>query len=67
MTPDAFIIPLGKTVSTILQREVFRGALEAERCLFEFPHPSGANGHRARLYAEHKADLTARVAEWRLK
>ena len=67
MTPDAFIIPLGKTVSTIFQREVARGALQAERCLFEFPHPSGANGHRARLYAENKTNLTARVAEWRLK
>ena len=66
MTPDAFIIPLGKTVSVILQREVARGALQAERCLFEFPHPSGANGHRARLYAENKTNLTARVAEWEL-
>ena len=67
MTPDAFLIPLGKTVSTIFQREVARGALQAERCLFDFPHPSGANGHRARLYAENKINLTARVAEWRLK
>jgi hypothetical protein len=66
MTPDAFIIPLGKTVSTILQREVARGAVQAERCLFDFPHPSGANGHRARLYAENKTNLTARVAEWQL-
>ncbi len=67
MTPDAFIIPLGKTVSTILQREVARGALKPERCLFEFPHPSGANGHRARLYAENKTNLTAHVAEWGMK
>lgn len=66
MTPDAFIIPLGKTVSAILQREVARGALQAERCLFEFPHPSGADGHRARLYAENKTNLTARVAQWQL-
>ena len=66
MTPDAVIIPLGKTVSTILQREVARGALQAERCLFEFPHPSGANGHRGRSYAENKTNLTARVAEWQL-
>jgi hypothetical protein len=66
ITPDAFLIPLGKTVSNILQREVARGALDANRCLFEFPHPSGANGHRARLYAENKANLSTRVAEWEL-
>ena len=67
MVPDAFVIPCGKTVSTILEREVARGAIQAERCLFDFPHPSGANGHRARLYAENKTNLTARVAEWRLR
>ena len=44
MTPDAFIIPLGKTVSTILQREVARGALDSKRCLFEFPIPQEPTG-----------------------
>jgi hypothetical protein len=63
MVPDAFIIPLGKTVSTILRREADRGSLQAECCLFEFPHPSGANGHRHRLYAEHREAMAAQVAQ----
>ena len=66
MVPGAFVIPLGKTVATVLRREVERGSLQAERCLFEFPHPSGANGHRARLSGEHRETMAAQVAEWTL-
>jgi uracil-DNA glycosylase len=64
MVPDAFVIPLGKTVAKILRREVERGSITAERCLFEFPHPSGANGHRASSYLEHRERMAAQVAKW---
>jgi hypothetical protein len=48
MVPDAFVIPLGLRVSTLVRAEADRGALIPERCLFDFPHPSGANCHRVR-------------------
>lgn len=64
MVPDAVIIPLGRAVAALLQAEVDRGALQAQRCLFEFPHPSGANGHRARQYHAHRESMAAQVAGW---
>jgi hypothetical protein len=64
MVPDAVIIPLGRTVATLLRAEVDRGAVVAERCLFDFPHPSGANGHRAAQYKARREAMTAQVAEW---
>jgi hypothetical protein len=64
MVPDAFVIPLGKTVVTILRREVERGSLDPGRCLFEFPHPSGANGLRTRLYETFREAMTVQVASW---
>jgi hypothetical protein len=64
MVPDAVIIPLGRTVATLLRAEVDRGAVMAERCLFDFPHPSGANGHRAVQYEARREAMTAQLAEW---
>jgi uracil-DNA glycosylase len=62
MIPDAVVIPLGKTVSDALHRETDQGNIRPDRCLFDFPHPSGANGHRTRLYALHQDDMAAQVA-----
>lgn len=64
MVGDALIIPLGKAVATILRREADRGAIRAENCLFEFSHPSGANGHRARQYDLHRRAMSAQVTRW---
>lgn len=61
---DALIIPLGKAVSDVLRVFVQEGRLRPERCLFEFPHPSGANGHRWKQLETHKEDLAARSVEW---
>jgi hypothetical protein len=49
---------------SLLRAEVERGAVVAERCLFVFPHPSGANGHRAAQYDAHRQVMTAQVGEW---
>jgi hypothetical protein len=43
--PQAVIIPLGKSVSTVLK--YLTGRIDRRRCLLGFPHPSGANGHRS--------------------
>jgi hypothetical protein len=64
MVPDAVVIPLGRAVATLLRAQADRGAVAADRCLFEFPHPSGANGHRALQYEAHRKAMTATVAGW---
>lgn len=55
---QALIIPLGKTVEGMLQLLVSEGKLDHRRCLWEFPHPSGANGHRFKQFASHREDMT---------
>jgi hypothetical protein len=64
MVQDAFVIPLGKAVSALLRVEVDRGALPAERCLLDFPHPSGANGHRIPQYKAHRRSMAKQVTNW---
>lgn len=54
----ALIIPLGKTVEGMLQLLVSEGKLDHRRCLWGFPHPSGANGHRFKQFASHQEDMT---------
>ena len=64
MVPGAVIVPLGRAVSALLHAEVNRGAVEAERCQFDFPYPSGANGHRKEQYEAHREAMAAQVAGW---
>lgn len=64
MVSEAVIIPLGKTVARILRREADRGAISEDRCLFDFPHPSGGNGHRVRQYSQYHTAMTAQVEQW---
>lgn len=58
----AIIIPLGKVaaevVRVIIEQE---GVISPDRCLFGFPHPSGANGHRGTEFAANKALLRQRL------
>lgn len=62
--PGALVVPLGDAVQSALERLVAKGTLEIARCLMGFPHPSGANGHRARHFADRLPDLRAKVKEW---
>ncbi len=62
--PNALIIPLGVAVQRALRFLVGEGLLDEARCLFGFPHPSRANGHRARQYAAHREALAAQVDDW---
>jgi len=59
---DALIVPLGNAVSAALEHLANRGDLSSERCLFGFPHPSGANGGRVRDFTARRKELTERVA-----
>ncbi len=45
--PEALLLPLGRAVEGCLKILIGDGQLDDRRCLFGFPHPSGANGHRA--------------------
>ena len=62
--PDASIIPLGQSVSTIIEYLAEAGRLDRSRCLLGFPHPSGANGHRGREFNERRERLTRSLKEW---
>jgi hypothetical protein len=60
----ALIVPLGRAVEQCLDFLVRRQQLPRERCLFGFPHPSGANGHRARQFSERRGELHRVLREW---
>ena len=55
--PDAFYIPLGNAVEEVLEFMVKERLIKKEQCLFGFPHPSGANGHRKQKFLENKERL----------
>ncbi|HWO97102.1 MAG TPA: hypothetical protein VNM45_12310 [Bacillus sp. (in: firmicutes)] len=57
---EALIIPLGKAVEDGLKQM----GIPPERCLFGFPHPSGANGHRRRQFTERQELLKAKIGEF---
>lgn len=61
---DALIIPLGKAVAEVIESFAAKGLLARERCLFDFPHPSGANGHRWIQFEANKDKQTRKIAEW---
>ncbi|MEB1805893.1 MAG: hypothetical protein LPK26_01035 [Bacillaceae bacterium] len=48
------IIPAGKAVSEVLRYLVAEGQIYNQTILYDFPHPSGANGHRRKQYEEKK-------------
>ncbi|ANS76238.1 hypothetical protein AWM70_17985 [Paenibacillus yonginensis] len=51
------VIPLGKAVEGICRVLVQKGILREEQCLWGFPHPSGANGHRVRQFNEQRGSM----------
>jgi hypothetical protein len=61
MAPDAMVVPLGQAASEGVELLVSMGLLERGRCLFGFPHPSGANGWRARKFADNRPSLRRNV------
>ncbi|MGO4347916.1 uracil-DNA glycosylase family protein [Paenibacillus sp. MCAF9] len=61
---DALVIPLGKSVSDVVKYFADKGWIDKERCLFEMPHPSGANGHRKSQFEQNKAQMQQQVITW---
>jgi hypothetical protein len=62
--PEALIVPCGEAVACALHHLVEKKLLQPDRCLFGFPHPSGANGHRKKFFSERKEQLRLAVANW---
>jgi hypothetical protein len=62
--PRAIVIPLGLAVEGALQVLVERGDLDPARCCLGFPHPSGANGHRKRIFEENRETIAAELGGW---
>jgi hypothetical protein len=61
--PAAAIVPLGRSVEDVLEVLAAEGSFKRKRWLTGFPHPSGANGHRARLFDEHRDSLTRQLVQ----
>lgn len=61
---DALVIPLGKSVSDVVKHFADKGWIDKERCLFEMPHPSGANGHRKSQFEQNNAQMQQQVITW---
>jgi hypothetical protein len=59
--PQAAIIPLGRSVSEVLDYLASRESIERGRCLLGFPHPSGANDHRVREFEENFSRLAKQL------
>lgn len=64
---DALVIPLGKSVSEVIRSFTRKGWVNEERCLFDMPHPSGANGHRRKQFEQSLAKLKQQVEDFVLK
>ncbi|WLD93851.1 hypothetical protein [Alkalihalobacillus sp. AL-G] len=58
------IIPLGKAVEAALRVFIEKGWIQENQCLFGFPHPSGANGHRVKQFFQHKDELQRKIRKY---
>jgi hypothetical protein len=62
--PDGLIIPLGKAAGECVHTLVESDQVDGTRCLFGFPHPSGANGHRVSQFRENHLRLRKELRRW---
>ena len=61
---ESLVVPLGRPAGEAVAALVAEGRVDPRRVLPALPHPSGANGHRARLFQALRDDLAARVRRW---
>ncbi|MEN1969457.1 hypothetical protein WMZ97_15445 [Lentibacillus sp. N15] len=59
---NPLIIPLGVTVSTVLQYLADHQLIDNKYILTGFPHPSGANGHRVKQFTQNKKQMNEELA-----
>jgi hypothetical protein len=56
----ALVVPLGRAAA----QGVALAAVDPGRVLVDFPHPSGANGHRASQFLANQGSLSRTVRAW---
>lgn len=61
---SSLLIPLGKGVDTVINELKQKGSI-SQICLKDFPHPSGANGHRIMEFNKHKNHLIDKINYWK--
>lgn len=61
---DSIIVPLGRAVEQALELLVSKGLLDRRRCLWGFPHPSGAYPGRVAQLERNLADLRGGMDRW---
>lgn len=61
MFDNVLIIPLGKAVEEVLHYMINDNIINENQCLFGFPHPSGANGHRKQQFENNKDSLKEKI------
>jgi len=64
LTRTALIIALGTCVSDVVRLLISKALLKADRCLLDFPHPSGANRHRSKQFGQFRGVLAKSVQQW---
>ena len=64
MAPTALVVPLGTAAEKAVGILAHEGLLDRRRCLMGFPHPSGANGWRARQYVARREAMRGAVTAW---
>lgn len=62
---NKLIIPLGKNVNAILDKLQAENRLNNNSILRNFPHPSGANGHRVKQFNQEKESLKSQIENWK--
>lgn len=58
------IIPLGITAERIIRHLYTANQLTGHTILSGFPHPSGANGHRAKQFEQNKYAMIEKIRRW---
>lgn len=61
---NPLIIPLGVNVAKVLHHLSNVKLLPPAHILFGFPHPSGANGHRHKQFAENKQKMKLDITDY---
>ncbi|MHB8201951.1 MAG: hypothetical protein ACYDD9_14205 [Acidithiobacillus sp.] len=62
--PDTLLVPLGIAAESALVWLAKKNELNPRRILSGFPHPSGANGHRKRVFLKNVTILRAQLGTW---
>lgn len=61
LSKNTLIVPLGSAVSGFFKEYIKKSPKLEKQILWNFPHPSGGNRHRAKQYSENKSAMEKKV------